>query len=125
MFGTLGIRSTFDEARSRAKHTGAQGADRLWALRVETLERVDELLDRADALPAVGRLAGAAGSVIERRLARLAAVPVADWDGLNAKSAIAAVRDLDRAGLRAARRREAATKERKTVLQAIDSRLAA
>ena len=114
---------TFHDLRARVRRARNEGGDRLWILRSGALERFDQWLDGADELPAVGRLAGAAGRIVERRLDRLAEVPVESWDDLNAKQAIAAVRELDRAGLRAARRRESLGKNRKTVLRAIDDRL--
>jgi hypothetical protein len=112
-----------ERARARVQSTVTQGSDRLWRLRVDALERVDELLESAESAPVLGRVASAGGQLVERRLERLTKVPVDGWNELNAKNAIAAVRDLDRRGLWAARRREEATKNRKTVLRAIDKAL--
>lgn len=108
----------------RVRKARVEGSDRWFELRATALERAGTLIDRAAEAPAVGRLAEAAGRLVDRQLDRLTAVPVEGWDGLNARDAIRAVATLDRAGLRAARKREAATKERKTVLAAIDARLA-
>jgi hypothetical protein len=92
-------------------------------MRTSALSRASELIDRADDLPAVGRIATAAGKVVDPELERLTAVPVEGWDELNARKAADAVASLDRIGLVAARRREVATKNRVTVLRAIDARL--
>lgn len=94
--------------------------ERIQPLRTNALERAHGLLERADDWPAVGRIAGAAN----RLLGRFLQVPVEGWDDLNAKKAIAAVEELDRAGLLAVRRHEVETKNRVTVLRAIDQRLA-
>ncbi len=112
-----------NDLRARVRRARDESGDRLWQLRSGALDRVDQWLDAADDLPGVGRLASAAGKLVEKRLDRLAQVPVERWDELNAKQAIAAVRELDLAALRAARRREERGKSRKTVLRAIDERL--
>lgn len=114
---------SISDLRARVRRARNESGDRLWHLQSGALERVEGWLDAADELPAVGRLAGAAQHLVERRLERLSAVPVESWDDLNAKQAIAAVRELSRSALRAARRREALGKSRKTVLRAIDERL--
>lgn len=112
------------QARDRLARARDESTDRLWHLRVGALERVEGWLDAADDVPALGRVASAAGGLVERRLERLAEVPVDGWAELNARNAIAAVKGLDRRALWAARRQEAATKNRKTVLKAIDTALA-
>lgn len=112
-----------NDLRARVRRARDEGGDRLWQLRSGALERVDQWLDAADDLPGMGRIASAAGRLVEQRLDRLAQVPVERWDELNAKQAIAAVRDLDRAALRSARRREERGKNDKTVPRAIDERL--
>jgi 2-methylisocitrate lyase-like PEP mutase family enzyme len=122
---TRNLKEHLDTARDRVRRAREAGADRLFALRVQALERADDALDRVDELPAVGRVASAVATVVERRLERLATVPVDGWAELNAKKAIQAVKELDRTGLRAARLHEARNKERKTVLAAIDGALVA
>ena len=94
--------------------------ERIDPLHTSALERAHGLLARADGWPAVGRLAGAANRLVDRLLT----VPVEGWDELNAKKAIAAVENLDRRGLLVVRRHELRTKNRVTVLRAIDQRLA-
>lgn len=110
---------------SRVRKARIEGSDRWFELRATALERAGGLIDRAADKPAVGKLAEVASRLVDRQLDRLTAVPVEGWDALNAKDAIQAVATLDRAALRAARKREVATKDRKTVLKAIDARLAA
>ena len=108
-----------DRIETRTRRARDEGRERLWALRTTALERAHHLFDRADDWPAVGRVAGAANKLVDRWLQ----VPVEGWDDLNAKRAVEAVANLDRIGLLAVRRREAATKNRVTVLRAIDERL--
>jgi hypothetical protein len=106
--------------RTRVRKVRNDGGDRLWELGTVTFEQLDQWLDARERLP-VGPIA----RLVERRLAALTEVPVDGWDELNAKQAVAAVRELDRTGLRKARRREATTKNRKTVLAAIEAKVAA
>ena len=51
-------------------------------------------------------------------------MPVVDYADLNAKKAMAAIKDLGRVDLLRVRRFEAENKNRKTVLDAIDAALA-
>ena len=119
------LRSRAFHVFDRAAAARISGTDQVFAWRVQVLERVDDTLDRLDEVPAVGRLASAFATLVERRLEAMSDVPVEGWADLNAKKAILAVRELDRAGLRAARLHESRHKERKTVLAAIDGALAA
>ena len=118
-----------DRTRDRLRRVREQlprldgGRERLWTIRTSALTRASALIERADDWPAVGRLATVAGKAVDRELDRLTAVPVEGWDALNARKAADAVANLDRIGLVAARRRELATKNRRTVLRAIDARL--
>jgi hypothetical protein len=117
------LRDAPARARDRVRRVRDDGRERLWTIRTTALSRASDLIDRADDWPAVGRIASAAGKVVDRELDRLTAVPVEGWDELNARKAADAVAGLDRIGLVAARRREVATKNRVTVLRAIDARL--
>jgi len=122
---TLNIQERLDTARHRVRRARHAGSDRLWSLRVQALERADDALDRVDELPAVGRVASAAATLVERRLEQLSTVPFDGWSELNAKKAIRAVKELDRTALRAARLHESRHKDRKTVMAAIEGALAA
>src|SRR5688500_12718730 len=97
----------FDRTRDRLRRVRDDGRERLWTIRTTALTRAHDLIERADDWPAVGRLATVAGRAVDRELDRLTAVPIADWDELNARKAADAVASLDRIGLVAARRREA------------------
>lgn len=113
-------------ARKQLKTAAGDSQERLWALGATALERVDAALDRTDEVPVVGRLSKGAHKVIGDRLDALTAVPVDEYDALNAKEAISAIRDLEsRVALAAVRRHEAANKNRKTVLAAVESRVSA
>lgn len=121
----LNLRERLQRTRERVRRTQISSVDRVFALRVQALERADDALDRIDELPAIGRVASAAATLVERRLEAMSSVPVDGWAELNAKKAIRAVKELDRSGLRAARLHESRHKERKTVLAAIEGALVA
>ena len=76
----------------------------------------------ADKLPQ--QLPGSLRKELEALGDKLLAPPVQDWDSYNAKTAIKASSDMGLLDLLRSRRYEAATKNRKTVLRAIDDRIA-
>jgi len=113
-----------EQARVRVRVAQGDGQERFWVFKTSTLERVGDLLGRGDEVPMIGRITGRAGKAVTSRLAHLTAVEIEDYDGLNAKKAIAGVRTLDsRVALAAVRRHEAANKNRKTVIAAIEGRI--
>lgn len=114
-----------DALERRAQSVRAEGEERLWRAQTRALERVGAWLHEAPRVPGLAPLAGAAEKLVDRRLQSLRAVPIADYDSLNARNASSAVRDLDsRVALIVVREHEAATKNRKTVLRAIEEQLA-
>ncbi|MBX2797058.1 MAG: hypothetical protein KTR31_05305 [Myxococcales bacterium] len=117
-------RDVIARARRRVKRVAQRSDDRIWGWRTEALEQAGQFLDRASDVPTIGAIFEPAQQLVEQQLERITEVPVDNWDDLNAKRAAAAVRQLDRAGLRNALRREQQTKSRKTVLKAIEERLA-
>jgi len=107
--------------RERVQTARNSGIDRLWAVRADTLERLDGLLDRATAVPVVGTLTAPAGKLVHEHLSQ---VPIEGYAEMNARTAVREVRALtSRVSLHAVRRFEAANKDRKTVLSAIDAKL--
>lgn len=113
-------------ARTSLKTAAGDSQERLWATATTALERVDSALERTETVPVVGTLSKGAHKVVSDRLDRLTSVPVDNYDGLNAREVISAVKDLDsRIALAAIRRHELQNKNRKTVLAAIDDRATA
>lgn len=112
-----------ERARRRARKARGSGEERFFTLRTHTLERVEGWLAKGDELPVVGKLAEKAEQLVHERLE---ALPIAAYDTLNAKDAIAAIKDLQgRLPLLAVRRFESTHKARKTVLAAIEKALTA
>ena len=109
--------------KSRRLRNRAQ--EQVWQTRVGVLERADATVSSIPRLPVLKLLTNAMSNAVRGALETATLVPIEDYDDLNAKSAIKAVRSIDHRGdLMSVRRREADTKARKTVLKAIDDRLA-
>jgi hypothetical protein len=121
------IRGKRDALMGRARHgvfmarTGGQ--ERVWTLQTQALEGMGSWLTRAAGLPVGARVSQPMERLVRDRLALQLAVPLANYDGLNAKTAARLVRDLDHLGLLRVRRHERANKQRKTVLGAIEAQL--
>lgn len=114
------------KARKQIETAAGDGQERLWKASTNALERVDGALDRTDEVPVVGLFSRSAHKLVSERLDKLTAPAIDDYDELNARDAISAIKELDgRVALAAVRRHEAANKNRKTVLRAIDARLEA
>ena len=109
---------------TRLRTAGTEGRHRLLSLQADVLDRTGDLLERSPEVVGIRQLAGAAQKLVSYRLDRLTHVDVDGWDAANARTAIKQVKEIeDRGTLLALRRREAVTKNRKTVLGAIDERL--
>jgi hypothetical protein len=108
----------------RARTLRGEGRERLWDLETRALTRAEDLLERAEGLPVVSRVAHPVERLVSERLTAVTAPPIEDYDALNARNAALAVRGLGRVDLLKVRRHEQATKDRKTVYKAIDRELA-
>ena len=118
-------RSTLQEdLQVRARKLETQGREGLWRAQTRTLERAEELLEKAEELPVVKLVAEPAERLVQGRLDHVTAVPVEGYAELNARNAVKALAELDHVGLLCVRRWEKANKDRKTVLTAIDKLLA-
>ncbi len=113
-------RNTTRWARQRVRSARGQTQRQLWSLRVQTLERTGDLLDKGSDVPVIGRIIGPAASFVHSQKSALTAVPVDGFDAMNARDAIAAIKELDALSLFIAERFEAAHKNRKTVMAAIE-----
>ncbi len=112
-----------ERARTRVQRVRSEGSETLWTLRVDALERVEDLLHGAPDLPVVGRVADVAERLVHQRIEATTAVPVADYDSLNTKRVGEVIRDLGRVDLLKVRRYEMANKNRKTVMGHVDREL--
>ncbi len=110
-------------ARHQAFMVRTGGQERIWTLHTSALAEVEDLLARTTELPLVSRVTTPVERLVSDRLEASLAVPVQDFDGLNAKAAMRAVRELDHLGLLRVRRYESAHKARKTVLDAVANQL--
>ena len=110
-------------ARYRASLLRGESAERLFTVQSDALEKVETLLGKApERVPLVSRVADAAEKAVHERREALTAPPVEGYADMNAKDAIAAVRELDRVDLLKVKRYEEATKDRVTVLRAVSKR---
>lgn len=108
--------------RVRTLHGTAQ--QQRFVLSTTTLGTADRAIDKVRQIPVVGLFWRPAERFVEWRLAAWTDPKIDGFAELNARKTIAAVKELDdRYALLAARLREAETKNRKTVLAAIDDRL--
>jgi hypothetical protein len=108
--------------RVRALRGAAQ--TRHFQVSTQTLQTADQVIDRVRKIPVIGLFWLPAERFVEWRLQTWTNPHIDDYDSLNAKKAIAAVRELDDLySLLAAHHRESQTKQRKTVLRAIEDRL--
>jgi hypothetical protein len=97
---------------------------RLWALETTALDWLETALESTESLPEVfGKVTGPVEDFVHQRLDTVAACPVENYEALNARNAARAVRNLDWLDLLRIRRIEEGTKDRKTVLDAIETTL--
>lgn len=118
------INDTSERMSVRGRHLRGAAQRRIWHTRVGMLERVESSVDAIPELPVLKLMTRTAGRIVHSVLENVTVVPVEDYDALNAKAAIKAVRSIDHVGdLLSVRRREEGTKARKTVLAAVEERL--
>jgi hypothetical protein len=121
------IRARRDTLVTRARHQAFMvrtgGQERIWTLHTTALTEVEDLLLRTTEVPVLSRVTTPVERLVSERLEATLAVPLAEYDGMNAKTASRAVRDLDHLGLIRVRRYEQDHKGRKTVLDAVEAQL--
>ncbi len=116
-------RARVQDARARAHKVTTQGRVLRWNLETRALERVHGWLDQLPETPVTARVVAPLDRLVSRRLTAVTQ-PLEGFGDLNSRDAIAAVRGVsDAVTLHALRRTEAAGRQRKTVLAAIDARL--
>ena len=112
-------------ARKTVQTVRGDSEERLWKAQTAALARVGEVLENADEVPVIGALSKSAGKLVDTRLATLTAVPIEDYDALNARTVIGHIKALDsRVQLASIRLHESENKARKTVLKAVEDRIA-
>jgi hypothetical protein len=115
------IQATLDDAVQRGRMT-RDDAEELARTLVESGRRqTQELLSDLESL--VGRSLGAAGGTV-RRVAGMSAFPIAGYDDLTADQVVSRLDGLSAAQLDRVRGHERASRNRKTVLRAIERALA-
>lgn len=112
------VRAAPERARSWAHDRRENGAARLWRARVSTLEATADLLSRTTEVPVVARVTSPAHQGLVARAQSLRA-PLAGYADMNAREAIAAVRDMSLVDVLRAEHWETSHKNRKTVLAAL------
>jgi len=108
-------------ARRRAHIAKETGRGSLWTASASALEAAESLFASAPAnIPVLSKVADAAEKATQERLEAHTRVCLYDYERLNAKQVIKAIRVLDHIELLCVRRLEETTKGRKTVLDAIE-----
>lgn len=108
-------RTRLEQARHDAWVKRSESRVRLWELSTRGLERAHDLLDEAP----VG-LVGPLAKLVDQRLAEATTPHIEGYGELNARNAAKAVRGLGLLDLERVVRYERATKNRKTVLDAVE-----
>jgi len=113
------------QARAQATRVRGEGQEKIWNLETNALDQAIDLLAQMDELPdAVQKAAGPLDRLVRQRLEDITASPVEDYSTLNVRQVGKALADLDWLDLVKVRRIEVESKNRKTVLDAIDASLA-
>ena len=110
-----------DQARHKVHLVRGDGAERLWHFENQALDWVDDVLNRGQ-LPGVDLVKGPVGRWVAQARETVTSNPVDGYDGLNARAAADAVRELDLVDLLKVERLEREGKGRKTVYEAIERR---
>jgi len=109
------------QARHKAHLVRGEGEERLWPLETQAIDWVDDLLERVDG-PGVDRVREPVVKLLNQAKSSVFANPIEDYDQLNARAAVDAVRELVTTGLLQIEVIEKNGKARKTVFEAIDRR---
>ena len=113
-------------ARLRAHTVRGDGVEVLFSFRATALEHVGSALGKAADVPVLSKITDPAAKLVQDRLAEYTSPNIDEYDAQNAKTVIAAIKQISsRTQLAAVRRYEAAHKARKTVIGAVEARIAA
>ena len=98
------------------------GQERVWNFETTALEAIEGMLAKGDDTP-IEKLTSSLEDLVTRRLDTVTAPRIENYDALNAKDSIRALRGLDWLDLLKVARYEELTRNRKTVLQAVERAL--
>ena len=108
-------------ARRRAHIARVSGLGSLWTAQTSALEAAESFFANAPAnIPVISKVADVAEKATQERLEAHTRVCLYEYESLNAKQAIKSVSTLNYLELLRVKRLEEATKQRKTVLAAIE-----
>lgn len=110
-------------ARGAAFDARAHAEDKLWSLNLGALSRVHELLDRAAIVPGLDTVRPRLRELVATWESATTRPPVAGYDEQNVRAVLHDLHTHDRLGLLRIRHWEAAHKNRKTILDAVDREL--
>ena len=112
-----------EKARKQVAVAKNNGQERLWNLETRALETAEDLLGRADDTKLAKWTTGLE-DLVTKRLDSVTVPNVEGYDSLNAKDTIKAIKTLDWLELLKVARYEQLTRNRKTVLEAVENALA-
>lgn len=117
-------RESYSRWLRRQVHNAREaGETQLWQMHLTTLERAQQLLDRTPEVPVLERVGSGARGLLESLERTTTQPPMADYDDLNVRKVMGALRDLDRLGLLRLHHYEAHHRGRKTILDAVQREL--
>ncbi|MCB9680469.1 MAG: hypothetical protein H6733_03285 [Alphaproteobacteria bacterium] len=106
--------------RQRVFEVREQGETSLWKLHLNALERANELVGRAADVPVLDKVGTRTKSLLDVVEKVTTHPPLEDYDNLSVRKVMSHLHELDRFGLLRIARYEAAHKNRKTILDAIE-----
>ena len=112
------------KAKRQVQTAKNSGQERLWTLETSALEAAEGLLGKADETK-LAKWTASLEDLVTKRLDTVTAPSIEGYDTLNAKATIKAVKGLDWLELLKVARYEQMTRNRKTVLGAVESELEA
>jgi chromosome segregation ATPase len=115
-------KAQIDCAKSQLNSAKSTGQKRLWNFETNTLEAVEAFLGKADET-VVAKWANALEDRVTERLESVTFPAIENYDALNAKDVIKGLKGLNWLALLKVARYEQLTKDRKTVLKAVESAL--
>lgn len=110
-------------ALRRVSGAREQSEQRIWTLQMSALEGASNLIDRAAKVPALERVIPNARDLLTAVEKATTAPPMADYDELNVRKILGSLHTFDRLGLLRIQHHEAAGKNRKTILDAVQREL--
>ena len=117
------VNALVERLRRQVTAVRHNGQERVWSFETNALEAVEGMLSKGDDTR-LEKLTSGLEDLVTRRLDAVTAPRIENYDDLNAKDSIRALRGLDWLDLLKVARYEELTRNRKTVLQAVERALA-